>query len=124
MSRTLAAKSSLAVRYDALSEHDVMTQHTIKARAKLEQKLVFMEQSVNKPSATSSRFQPKFSQYTNVSQVYSYNTANDVIIPKKRKGNFDVGEQLSEEAPLNVPDDTLNQSATKKKKKSQKASDI
>ncbi|KAF1741748.1 hypothetical protein MXB_5623, partial [Myxobolus squamalis] len=102
ISRTLAAKSALAIRYDALSEQNLMTQHTIKARAKLEQKLTFMEQSVNKSSATSSRFQPKFSQYTNVSQVYSYNTANDIIIPKKRKANFDACEQLSEEASLNV----------------------
>merc|ERR1739838_1171408 len=83
ISRMLAAKTSLAIRYDALGE-DVTTEMGIDNRAKLEKRIRFFEEGgLTKISGQTKANQKKFEVKSETTE--SYNPAADSTIGKKRK---------------------------------------
>jgi len=83
ISRMLAAKTSLAIRYDALGE-DVTTEMGIDNRAKLEKRIRFFEEGgLTKISGQTKANQKKFEVKSE--NGVSYNPAADSTIGKKRK---------------------------------------
>jgi len=117
VSRMLAAKASLAVRYDALGE-DSSTEIGISHRAKLEKRLRILEEGNSRKISGTGKQLAKWDKYQNKSEVKSYDISQDSTIPpqpQKRKI-----EEIEDEAPVvkkMKKEDTETEVAEKKKKK-------
>ncbi|XP_074646077.1 nucleolar protein 58-like [Tubulanus polymorphus] len=87
MSRMLAAKSSLAIRVDALGE-DVGTDLGMEHRAKLEARMRMLEEGGAKKISGTGKQKAKWEKYVGKGNVETYNAGADSTlpsIPKKRK---------------------------------------
>ncbi|XP_077399017.1 nucleolar protein 58 [Vanacampus margaritifer] len=99
ISRMLAAKASLAVRYDALGE-DTNAEMGVQNRAKLEARLRQLEEKGIRRISGTGKALAKADKYTHKSEVKVYDPSGDSLIPstsKKRK--FEEIEVKEEEEP-------------------------
>ncbi|CAK8674283.1 nucleolar protein 58-like [Clavelina lepadiformis] len=95
VSRMLAAKCALAVRYDALAEES-STEMGLENRAKLEQRLRSLENGGSKRLSLGSKV--KGDSWTNRAEIKSYDTSQDNTMPapKKRKAE-DLSSSFNQE---------------------------
>ncbi|XP_070570489.1 nucleolar protein 58-like [Ptychodera flava] len=103
MSRMLAAKTALAIRYDALGE-DASAEMGQENRAKLEARLKMLEQNTLRRISGTGKQAAKFDKYYNKSEVITYNQKMDSTIPsapKKRK--IEEVEEEEEAAETTTP---------------------
>jgi len=119
ISRMLAAKSSLAARYDVLGD-DVTTEMGIQNRAKIEAKIRFLEEggmSRISGSAKSASKQQKFE--VKREDIPVYNSSMDTTIGKKRKKMEDEEDEKVEDVKkVKVEkEEEVEEEAPKKKKK-------
>lgn len=128
ISRSLAAKASLATRVDAFGE-DINFDMGIEHRAKLELRLRFLEEgNLTKLSGTG-KVKSKFEKYHAKSEVHAYKSEFDSSIPstsgKKRKfSESETPKKLIEEIkdePENEEDADTSVTHQKKKKKKDKS---
>merc|ERR1712193_108707 len=85
ISRMLAAKSSLAARYDVLGD-DVSTEMGIQNRAKIESRIRFLEEGgMTKISGTGKSASKQQKYEVKSEDIAVYNTSMDTTIGKKRK---------------------------------------
>ncbi|XP_033114638.1 nucleolar protein 58-like [Anneissia japonica] len=126
MSRMLAAKASLAIRVDALSE-ETSTEIGIESRAKLESRLRALEDGGMRRISGTGKAKAKFDKYENKSDVKIYNPALDSTlpsaVPKKRKieeVDEEEEEDSSKRVKVKLENGSSEESTTKKKKKSVK----
>jgi len=124
ISRMLAAKTALAIRYDALGD-DVTTEMGIENRAKLEARLRFFEEGgMTRISGTGKSGGKQQSKYSVKSEdVSSYNTSMDTTIGKKRKIKEEAEEEESKEEvkkKLKLQESSEDEEPTPKKKKKDK----
>jgi len=88
ISRTLAAKASLAIRVDALGEGDANTDFGMEHRAKLESRLRSLEEGNMRRISGTGKARAKWDKYENKSEVVTYDAGVDSTlpnVPKKRK---------------------------------------
>merc|ERR1711936_931573 len=122
ISRMLAAKSSLAARYDVLGD-DVSTEMGIQNRAKIESRIRFLEEGgMTKISGTGKSASKQQKYEVKSEDIAVYNTSMDTTIGKKRKAVDDEAEE--EKVEVNVKkvekeEETteVEEEAPKKKKK-------
>lgn len=95
ISRMLAAKASLATRYDALGEES-STQMGLDNRVLLEKKLKEMEEGVSRAVSGTGKTKARADKWTNKSEIKMYDDARDSSIPapKKRKREEEVEEKV------------------------------
>ncbi|XP_063963216.1 nucleolar protein 58-like [Lytechinus pictus] len=111
MSRMLAAKTSLAIRYDALGD-DASCELGLESRAKIESRLRSLEQGEERRISGTGKAKAKFEKYQHKSEVVTYDPGMDSTlpsVPKKRK--------IEE---LNGDDDGEETTAPPEKKKKKK----
>lgn len=123
ISRSLAAKASLATRVDAFGEEatfDLGTDH----RARLETRLRILEEGNFKKLSGTGKVKAKFEKYHATSEIKLYPTEEDNTIPikmeKKRKLS-EPGKKLIEEIKDEPADDDEAGSSEPPKKKKKKA---
>merc|ERR1719447_711101 len=100
ISRMLAAKASLAIRYDALGE-DTNAEMGIENRAKLEVRLRQREEKGIRRISGTGKAMAKADKYQHKSEVSIYDPSGDTTIPstsKKRK--FEEVEEEDAEEPV------------------------
>ncbi|XP_022602179.1 nucleolar protein 58 [Seriola dumerili] len=100
ISRMLAAKASLAIRYDALGE-DTNAEMGAENRAKLEARLRQLEEKGIRRISGTGKAMAKSDKYQHKSEVRMYDPSGDSTIPstsKKRK--FEEVEEEEEEEPV------------------------
>ncbi|XP_077997510.1 nucleolar protein 58-like isoform X2 [Glandiceps talaboti] len=125
MSRMLAAKTALAIRYDALGE-DGSAEMGQENRAKLEARLRLMEQQGQRRISGTGKQAAKFDKYQNKSEVFTYDEGMDSTIPtapKKRK--IEELDDTTEASPAEHkskkvkadPEEATEETPKKKKKK-------
>nr|CAB3264405.1 nucleolar protein 58 [Phallusia mammillata] len=127
ISRMLAAKCALAIRYDALAE-ETSTEMGIENRASLEQRLRALEEGGSKRLSVGGK--GKFDKWVNKSEVRMYDNAQDSTIPAPKKRKIqelnttvkDESEEENEKPSLVVADGNLEQPPKKKIKKEKKVS--
>lgn len=93
VSRMLAAKTSLAVRYDALGEGETNTELAFANRAKIENRLKQLEKQQLKRQSGGGSFKKSFKSYDNAAPVKSYNTDVEAQLGKRKQ------EPMDDEAP-------------------------
>merc|ERR1712142_53590 len=94
ISRMLAAKSSLAARYDVLGE-DVNTEMGIQNRAKIESRIRFLEEGgMTKISGTGKSACKQQKYEVKSEDIAVYNTSMDTTIGKKRKAMDEEEEKV------------------------------
>ncbi|XP_015234376.1 PREDICTED: nucleolar protein 58 isoform X3 [Cyprinodon variegatus] len=101
ISRMLAAKTSLAIRYDALGE-DTNAEMGVENRAKLEARLRQLEDRGIRRISGTGKAMAKADKYQHKSEVKIYDPSGDSTIPstsKKRKFE-EVEEETSEQDPV------------------------
>lgn len=120
ISRSLAAKASLATRVDAFGEEatfDLGTDH----RARLETRLRILEEGNFKKLSGTGKVKAQFEKYQAKSEIKLYPTEEDNTIPivmsKKRKLD---GKKLIEEIKSEPEDEEAGTSGESKKKKKKK----
>ncbi|XP_037095400.1 nucleolar protein 58 isoform X2 [Syngnathus acus] len=102
ISRMLAAKTSLAVRYDALGE-DTNAEMSVANRAKVEARLRHLEERGIRRISGSGRVKAQADKYMHKSEVRLYDPSGDSLIPstsKKRK--FEEMEKEEKDPALKV----------------------
>ncbi|XP_049611805.1 ribosome biogenesis protein wdr12 isoform X4 [Syngnathus scovelli] len=102
VSRMLAAKTSLAVRYDALGE-DTNAEMGVANRAKVEARLRHLEERGIRRISGTGRVKPQADKYMHKSEVRLYDPSGDSLIPstsKKRK--FEEMEKEEKDPALKV----------------------
>lgn len=121
ISRSLAAKASLATRVDAFGEEatfDLGTDH----RARLETRLRILEDGNFKKLSGTGKVKAKFEKYHATSEIKLYPTEEDNTIPivmeKKRK--LSEGKKLIEEIKSEPDEEAGTSEPPKKKKKKNK----
>lgn len=123
ISRSLAAKASLATRVDAFGEEatfDLGTEH----RARLETRLRILEDGNMRKLSGTGKVKAKFEKYQAKSEIKLYPTEEDSTIPivmgKKRK--LSEGKPLIEEikSEENEDEEEEAETSTKKSKKNKK----
>ncbi|XP_072180730.1 nucleolar protein 58-like [Diadema setosum] len=122
MSRMLAAKTSLAIRYDALGE-DTSSELGLESRAKIEARLRSLERGEERRLSGTGKAKAKFDKYQHKSEVKTYDPGMDSTlpsVPKKRKIEEVNGEdeENDEQAVFASPD-----GERKKKKKKKRMSE-
>lgn len=127
ISRSLAAKASLATRLDAFGEDstfDLGTEH----RARLETRLRILEEGNMKKISGTGKMKAKFEKHHTTSEVKLYPTEEDnqipIVMSKKRK--LDTSKPLIEEIksePIEDEGEATTSSPPKKKKKKNKTLD-
>ena len=126
ISRSLAAKASLATRLDAFGEESTFelgTEH----RAKLETRLRILEEGNLKRLSGTGKVKAKFEKYQGKSEIKLFPTEEDNTIPivmsKKRKISEAEknGKKLIEEIKSEPEEEVAGPSSEKKKKKKKKA---
>ncbi|XP_017337766.1 nucleolar protein 58 isoform X2 [Ictalurus punctatus] len=130
ISRMLAAKTSLAIRYDALGENTT-TEMAIENRAKLEVRLRHLEEKGIRRISGSGKALARADKYQHKSDVKLYDPSGDSTLPtvaKKRKIE-EVEEAEEEDKPVEVkakkakkemPTEAEETETHKKKKKKKK----
>jgi nucleolar protein 58 len=120
ISRSLAAKASLATRFDAFGEEstfDLGTEH----RARLEMRLRFLEEGNMKKLSGTGKAKVKLEKYHAKSEIKLYPTEEDNQIPitmsKKRKLDKPLIEEIKS-AEEEVGETSTTEPPKKKKKKS------
>ncbi|TNN43034.1 Nucleolar protein 58 [Liparis tanakae] len=114
ISRMLAAKAALAIRYDALGE-DTNTDMGVENRAKLEIRLRHMEEKGIRRISGTGKAMAKADKYQHKSEVRVYDPSGDSTIPstsKKRK--FEEVEEAEEEAEEEPETPTVKSKKAKK----------
>lgn len=129
ISRMLAAKTSLAIRYDALGE-DTNAEMGIENRAKLEARLRYLEEKGIRRISGSGKALAKADKYQHKSDVKLYDPSGDSTIPAKKRKFEEVEEGDEEEKAVEVKPKKVKKEATqeaeaetetpKKKKKKEK----
>lgn len=94
ISRTLAAKASLAIRYDALGEGDD-AELGLEHKAKLERRLKAMEEGSHRRVSGAAKVK-KWDKYENKSFVQKYEEKQDSTLSKKRKKEEEEDEDEEE----------------------------
>lgn len=129
ISRMLAAKTVLAIRYDALAD-DVTTEMGIKNRAKLEQHVRFIEEGgMTRISGTGKSNGKQMKFETKSEDITTYNTSMDTTIGKKRKvkeEEEEEGAETKKKKKIKVEengDESEEEAPKKKKKKKDKKKD-
>ncbi|KAJ8020090.1 Nucleolar protein 58 [Holothuria leucospilota] len=115
ISRMLAAKCSLAVRYDALGE-DSSAEVGLEARAKLEARLRSLEEKGTHRISGTGKSRGKFDKYQNKSEIHTYDTSMDSTLPsgsKKRKFKTDDDDEDAPEKKVKVEDEPPEEVAVK-----------
>ncbi|KAI8028343.1 putative nucleolar protein 5-1 [Camellia lanceoleosa] len=138
ISRSLAAKTALAIRYDALADSQDNTMG-LENRAKLEARLRNLEGRELSRSAGSAKGKPKIEFYDKdrkkgagamITTAKVYNTSADSVLgqtgsaaekekemaPKKRKNEAEQSQTAEEEAEVPVIDEERKEKKKKKKK--------
>jgi len=128
LSRMLAAKASLAIRVDALSETSDSTLG-IEQRAKLESRVRNLDEKAARRISGSGKFQMNQEKYTNVGEVQTFNPAMDSTLPTtgKRKVKEEVEDEdvkPSKKAKMEVDEEVKTEETPKKKKKKRKDSEV
>ncbi|XP_068101212.1 nucleolar protein 58 [Hyperolius riggenbachi] len=103
ISRMLAAKAALAIRYDALGE-DTNAQLGVETRAKLEARLRNLEEKGLRRISGTGKALAKADKYQHKSEVRTYDPSGDSTlpsVPKKRKFE-EVEEEEEEEKPVEI----------------------
>ncbi|KAI5613673.1 nucleolar protein 58 [Silurus asotus] len=103
ISRMLAAKTALAIRYDALGE-DTNAEMGVENRAKLEARLRFLEEKGTRRISGSGKALARADKYQHKSDVKLYDPSGDSTLPtasKKRKIE-EVEEAEEEDKPVEV----------------------
>jgi len=124
ISRMLAAKASLAIRYDALAEGEANTELAFANRGKIENRLRQLEKQMLKRQSGGGSFRKQFKSYDNETPVAKYNTDGDSTLGKRKKEE-DVVEAVPikkmkiEEAAI-VDNGTNGTNGVEKKKKKKK----
>lgn len=118
ISRSLAAKASLATRVDAFGDEatfDLGTDH----RARLETRLRILEEGGLKKLSGTGKVKAKFEKYQAKSEIKLYPTEEDNTIPIKmeKKRKHSEGKVLIEEIKDEAVDEAETSSPPKKKKK-------
>lgn len=121
ISRSLAAKASLATRVDAFGEEatfDLGTEH----RARLETRLRILEEGNFKKLSGTGKVKAKFEKYQNKSEIKLYPTEEDSTIPIKmeKKRKLSEGKKLIEEIKTEEDDEAGPSEPPQKKKKKNK----
>ncbi|KAJ1292311.1 hypothetical protein BS78_02G382800 [Paspalum vaginatum] len=136
ISRSLAAKTALAIRYDALGDSEDNS-IGLESRIKLETRLSILENKELGRSAGSTKGKPKIEMYEKdrkkgagalITPAKTYNPAADLVLPdatpnksevasKKRKHQDEDTAPLAESADL-AAEERENEKSKKKKKKS------
>lgn len=129
ISRMLAAKTSLAIRYDALGE-DTNAEMGIENRAKLEARLRYLEEKGIRRISGTGKALAKADKYQHKSDVKVYDPSGDSTIPAKKRKFEEVEEGDEEEKAAEVKPKKVKKEATqeaeaetetpKKKKKKEK----
>ncbi|XP_055069075.1 nucleolar protein 58 isoform X2 [Misgurnus anguillicaudatus] len=129
ISRMLAAKTSLAIRYDALGE-DTNAEMGIENRAKLEARLRYLEEKGIRRISGTGKALAKADKYQHKSDVKVYDPSGDSTIPAKKRKFEEVEEGDEEEKAVEVKPKKVKKEATqeaeaetetpKKKKKKEK----
>ncbi|XP_005097537.1 nucleolar protein 58 isoform X2 [Aplysia californica] len=130
LSRMLAAKASLAIRVDALSETSDCTLG-VEQRAKLESRVRNLDEKAARRISGSGKFQMKQEKYTNVNEVQTFNPAVDSTLSGKRKVKEEPEDDAEETKAPSAKKAKLNESVaeeedeteTPKKKKKKKKRD-
>merc|ERR1712013_369165 len=127
ISRMLAAKSSLAARYDVLGD-DVNTEMGIQNRAKIEARIRFLEEGgMSKISGTGKSASKQQKYEVKTEDIPVYNTSMDTTIGKKRKAMEDEEEEKVDVTTKKVKveettaEDVTEETPKKKKKKKSEA---
>uniref|UniRef100_A0A0B7AUP0 Nucleolar protein 58 n=1 Tax=Arion vulgaris TaxID=1028688 RepID=A0A0B7AUP0_9EUPU len=132
LSRMLAAKASLAIRVDALSETSDCTLG-VEQRAKLESRVRSLDENAARKISGSGKFQMKQEKYTGVSEVKTFNPAVDSTLKAslKRKIKDEVDEEetpksnKAKKIKIEVEEEVVEEETPKKKKKkSRKHSEV
>ncbi|XP_078259838.1 nucleolar protein 58 isoform X2 [Rhinoraja longicauda] len=134
ISRMLAAKTSLAIRYDALGE-DTNVEMGIENRAKLEIRIRHLEEKGMRKISGTGKARAKSDKYQHKSEVKTYDPSGDSTLPslsKKRKiEETDDGEEQAEikspkKTMLSEPSETVleGEQPPKKKKKKEKKQEV
>lgn len=130
ISRMLAAKTSLAVRVDALGE-DIDTSVGTENRAKLEMRLKSLEENQLRRISGSGKAKARLDKYENRSEVKTYNPVSDSTIPtpgkKRKRSEAENGESATAESipvtpttPATEEDDVETPAKKSKKEKKKK----
>ncbi|XP_059139251.1 nucleolar protein 58-like [Physella acuta] len=123
LSRMLAAKASLAIRVDALSENSDCTLG-VEQRAKIESRVRNLDEKAARKLGGSGKFQIKQEKYTGVSEVKTFNPALDSTIPtsmkRKAEEEADVKPPKIKKIKLEVEETTEEAETEKQKKKKKK----
>lgn len=136
ISRMLAAKASLAIRYDALGE-DTNAEMGIENKAKLEIRIRHLEERGMRKISGTGKARAKSDKYQHKSEVKTYDPSGDSTLPslaKKRKiEEVDDGEEQADMKPtkkatLSELSETVveegEQPPKKKKKKKEKKQEV
>ncbi|KAG8432703.1 hypothetical protein GDO86_017085 [Hymenochirus boettgeri] len=132
ISRMLAAKAALAIRYDALGE-DTNAELGVETRAKLEARLRHLEEKGLKRISGTGKALARAEKYQHKSEVRTYDPSGDSTlpsVPKKRKIE-EVLQEEEEQAEVKVKskkpkvevveaEETIETETPKKKKKKKK----
>jgi len=113
VSRMLASKTALAIRYDALGE-DINTEMGVENRAKLEMRVRNLEEGKNRRISGSGKKTVKLEKYVNKSEVKTYSTAADSTVESNKRKR-----QSSEENDA-AENEALEPKKVKKEKKKKK----
>ncbi|XP_038049142.1 nucleolar protein 58-like [Patiria miniata] len=128
VSRMLAAKTSLAIRVDALGEDNDM-EIGIQSRAKVEARLRQLEEGTMHRISGTGKAKARTDKYEHKSEIRTYNQAQDSTlpsVPKKRKFEDEDGDDQSEAKPdvkrikAEAQEEGETETPEKKKKKKKK----
>eukprot|EP00794_Sanderia_malayensis_P017670 gene17670-19432_t len=118
ISRMLAAKTALAIRYDALGE-DVTTEMGIDNRAKLEMRIRAIEEGKLRRISGNGKMMAKPEKYENKSEIKTYNPVTDSTIGKSKKRKLKEDDEVDEDqAEEELPAKKVKKEKKKKKDKS------
>jgi nucleolar protein 58 len=123
MSRMLAAKASLATRFDALGEetnNDLGTEH----RAKLEARLKFLEEGGLRSISGSGKRKARIDKYEHKSQVHTYKAAADSTLAHSGKRKFEETAEEELEETIKIKTEESEETPVKEPKKKKKKSKI
>jgi len=125
ISRMLAAKASLAIRYDALAEGEATTELAFANRGKIENRLRQLEKQMLKKQSGGGSFRKQFKSYDNETPVAKYNTDGDSTLGKRKKTEDEEvpavkKAKIEEVAPLTEVNGTNGTNGEEKKKKKKK----
>lgn len=112
ISRSLAAKASLAARVDALGDDDSSKGLGLEVRAKVENRLKFLEEGNLKKLSGTAKAKAKFEKYHGKSEILNYPMKSDSTLGKRK---FEEKKPLIED--ITPAEEPTEESPPKKKKK-------